>query len=83
MQPSSGERSSSAHTPQNANSSATEMINLLSFERFCGMRSFMKSPNMLPSSRTRRFSSTGFPSVSNEHPLTPLKEASAMEIAIE
>ena len=83
MQPSSGEISSSAHTPQNANKSATEMMSLLSFERFCGIRSFMKSPNTLPSSKTRRFRSTGLPSVSNEKPLAPLKEASATEIATE
>ena len=83
MQPSSGEISSSAHTPQNANKSATEMISLLSFERFCGIRSFIKSPKRLPSPTTSRFSTTGLPSVSNENPLAPLKEASAMEMATE
>ena len=47
------------------------------------MSSFMNSPNALPSASTSRFSSTGFPSVSNEKPLAPLKEASATEMAME
>ena len=83
MQPSSGDTSRSAHTPQNANKSATEMMSLLSVERRAGMSSFITSPNSPPSASAARFSSTGFTSVSNEHPPLPPRLASATEIATE
>ena len=59
MHPSSGDTSSSAHTPQNANSVATEMMSRLSVERFLGMSSFMTTPNMPPRRNTPALMANG------------------------
>ena len=82
MQPSSGDTSSSAQTPQKENSRAMEMISLLSVERLLGISSFMKRPKVPPRAMITAFRATGFTRAPKVKPL-PFREASATEIATE
>ena len=85
MQPSSGETSSIAHTPQKANSSAMDTIRRLSAERLPS-RSFKSTPNTPPSPSTPRLMARGLPissSMFRDSPLPAPMEEMATEMAME
>ena len=52
MQPSRGDTSSRAQTPQKVNRVATEMMSRLSVDRFLGMSHFMMTPKSPPKRKT-------------------------------
>ncbi len=83
MHPSSGETFSSAQTPQNANSTAREMMSRLSLLREPGISSFSKTPKIAPRAITPRFAAMGAATSPNVIALPPPVTASAMQMATE
>lgn len=71
IQPSRGEVSSNAHTPQKVKSTAISIIRRLSVERREGMSNFIRKPNAHPSKSTNRFASSGFVTLQTSSPPVP------------
>ena len=83
MQPSSGDTPSISHIPQKPNKIATEIISLLSSERFGGRSIFMKTPQNAPIITLTIFIKTGeIIFFSSKLPPEPAPEARAIEIAM-
>ena len=84
MQPNNGDTPNASHIPQNPNKIATEIINLLSVERFGGIKIFIRTPNNAPIITLTRLinigSITWLKSIPPPEPDTD--EAKAIEIAM-
>ena len=84
IQPNNGDTPNASHIPQNPNKIATEIINLLSVERFGGIKIFIKTPNNAPITTLERFIMSGNITFlkSNAAPDSDTDEAKAIEIAM-